>query len=54
MVTEQEMEKLKSAAWPWRHLVGIQCTKSPDVVTRTAELLDEAGENEKANHLRGL
>ena len=53
MVTEQEMEELKSSEWPWRHLVGIQCTKPPDVVTRTAELLDEAGRNYEANCLRG-
>ena len=55
MVTEQEMKELKSAVEPrrWSHLVCIQCTKPPDVVTRTAELLDEAGENEEANCLRG-
>ena len=53
MVTEQEVEELKFADWPWRYLVCIQCTKPPDVVTRTAELLAEARENEKANLLRG-
>ena len=53
MVTEQEVEELKSAVFPWGHLVGIQCTKPPDVVTRTAELLDEAGRIKEANLLRG-
>ena len=53
MVTEQEVEELKPAVWPWSYLVCIQCTKPPDVVTRTAELLDEAGQNEDANLLRG-
>ena len=42
MVTEQEVEDLKiSAERPLPHLVQIQCTKSPDVVNRTAELLAE-------------
>ena len=53
MVTEQEVEELKPAEWLWSHLVCIQCTKPPDVVTRTAELLDEAEEYGEANHLRG-
>ena len=53
MVTEQEVEELKPAVLPWRRLVCIQCTKPPDVVTRTAELLDEAGQNDQANLLRG-
>ena len=53
MVTEQEVEELKPAVMPWSHLVCIQCTKSPDVVTRTAELLDEAEDNWEANLLRG-
>ena len=41
MVTEQEMEELKPLMWPWRCLAQIQCTKPPDVVKRTAELLAE-------------
>ena len=53
MVTEQEVEELKPAVFPWIHLVGIQCTKPPDVVTRTAELLAVVGWKEKANCLRG-
>ena len=52
MVTEQEVEELKLTD-PWRRLVGIQLTKPPDVVTRTAVVLDEAGENDQANILRG-
>ena len=43
MITEQEMEKLKPLAWPWRRLVKIQYTKPPDVVKRTAEVLPEVG-----------
>ena len=54
MVTEQELEVLKPAVWPWSHLVYIQCSKPPDVVARTAELLDEMGCNSReAILLRG-
>ena len=41
MVTEQEMKELKPLGRPWKRLVLIQCTKPPDVVKRTAELLAE-------------
>ena len=56
MVTKQDLKRLKPAAQfqnVWYCLVHIQCTKTPAVVTRTAELLDEVGCNEEANHLRG-
>ena len=53
MVTEQELEDLKPAVQPWSHLVDIQCTKPPGVVTRTAELLDEVQCHREANCLRG-
>ena len=53
MLTEQEMEELKQAVWPWDRLVVILCTKPPDVVKRTAELLAEVGRDEKGKHLKG-
>ena len=53
MVTEQEMEELKTLVRPWNHLVDIQCTKPPDVVKRTAELLSEVGRHEKGKQLKG-
>ena len=53
MVTEQEMEELKQADWPWRRLAMIQCTKPPDVVKRTAELLAEVRRNEEGKQLKG-
>ena len=54
ILTEQEMEELKQADWTWDHcLVKIQCTKPPDVVKRTAELLAEAGRDEKEKQLKG-
>ena len=51
MVTKQEMEELKH--WHWDRLVQIQCTKPPDVVKRTAELLAEAGRDEEEKKLKG-
>ena len=53
MVTEQEMEELKPQWKPWDRLVDIQCTKPPDIVKRTAELLAEVGDDEKGEQLKG-
>lgn len=54
MVTEPELEDLKSCEWPWLFLVPIQCTKAPDVVRRTAVLLAEVLRNEEATLLKGM
>ena len=51
VLTEQEMEKLKPLDWD--RLVQIQCTKPPDVVERTAELLAEVGHHEEGKQLKG-
>ena len=53
MATEQEVDKLKYAISPWECLVQIQCTKSLDVVNRTAGLLAEAGCNKEEKYLKG-
>ena len=53
MVTKEEMEELKQTWWPWNCLVQIQCTKPPDVVRRTAELLAEVGRDEEEKQLKG-
>ena len=53
MVTEQEMEELKLLVRPWGHLFHIQCTKPPDVMKRTAELLVEVGCDEEGKQLEG-
>ena len=53
MVTEQEVDDLKPFTLPWYRLVQIQCTKSPDVVKRTAELLAEVGHNDGLKLLKG-
>ena len=54
MITEQELKDLKMGIIvDFNGLVCIQCTKPPDVVTRTAELLDGVNERHHANILRG-
>ena len=53
MVTEQEVKELKPAVLLWSHIVCIQCTKTPDVVKRTAELLAEVGRDEQEKQLKG-
>ena len=37
----------------WQGLVNVQCSKPPEVVTTTAEVLDELGLKEGATQLRG-
>ena len=53
MVTKQNVKDLKAAKWPWKRLVQIQCTKLPDVVKKTAELLAKVGHNDEASLLKG-
>ena len=53
MITDQDLEDLKTTYLVFNHLVCIQCTKSNDVMTRTAELLEGVNEVIKANGLRG-
>ena len=56
MLTEQEMEELKplrNHRLLWSDIVCIQCTKPPDVVKRTAELLAEVGHDEEGKELKG-
>ena len=37
----------------WQGLINVQCRKPPEVVTTTAEVLDELGLKEEATQLRG-
>ena len=53
MITERELEELKPDLFRWDRLVKIQCTKPPDVVKRTAELLAEVGRDEEGKQLKG-
>ena len=53
MLTKQEMEELKPYENHWAHIFKIQCTKPPDVMKRTAELLAEVGRGEEGKQLKG-
>ena len=53
MITEQDLEDLTKCFVTFNRLVRIQCTKPPDVMTRTAELLDDVNERHCAKKLRG-
>ena len=53
MITQQEVKDLKPFVAPWTFLAQIQCTKSPHVVNRTAELLSEVGQNRDVKPLKG-
>ena len=37
----------------WQGLVNVQCRKPPEVVSTTADVLDELGLKEEATQLRG-
>ena len=54
LVTEDEVKSMKGEE---RHLstkvVVVQCTKPPEVVARTVNVLDKCGDNEAAKLLRG-
>ena len=54
LVTENELERMKGEGGdlPYR-VVIVQCTKPPDVVTRTADVLDKHGYKLEARKLRG-
>ena len=54
LVTEDEVERMKGERWDLSdRVVVVQCTKPPEVVARTVNMLDKYGHNEEANQLRG-
>ena len=54
LVTEDEVKKMKGERGSLSDRVAlIQCTKPPEVVARTTNLLDKYGHNEEARLLRG-
>ena len=54
LVTEDEVERMKGEGRDLSYrVVCVQCTKPPEVVTRTADVLDKYGYNEEASLLRG-
>ena len=46
LVTEDEVKRMEGEG-------GVQCTKPPEVVAKTADVLDKCGYNEEAMQLRG-
>ena len=54
LVTEDEVKRMKGreASLSGR-VVLVQCTKPPEVVARTTNVLDKYGYNEEASLLRG-
>ena len=53
-MTEDDVERMKrKGGYLPDRLVNVQCTKPPEVVTRTADVLDKRGFGDEARKLRG-
>ena len=54
LVTEDEVERMKGeGGYLSDRVVNVQCTKPPEVVTRTADVLDKHEHKDTARQLRG-
>ena len=54
LVTEDDVERMIGEGGDLSdRVVNVQCTKPPEVVTRTADVLDKYGFNEATRQLRG-
>ena len=53
LVTKEEVKRMKGEGDLPGRVVHVQCTKPPEVVTRTADVLDKCGYNKSARMLRG-
>ena len=54
LVTEDEVKRMKGeGVYLSDRIVFVQCTKPPEVVDRTVNMLDKYGHNEEARWLRG-
>ena len=54
LVTEDEVKRMKGeGGFLCDRIVLVQCTKPPEVVTRSAFVLDKYGHIEEARRLRG-
>ena len=54
LMTEDDVKRTKGEGGDlFDRVVFIQCTKPPNVMTRTADVLDKYGYNEEARQLRG-
>ena len=53
-MTEDDVKRMKGEEEDlFDRVVCVQCTKPPEVVARTAIVLDKYGHNEEARRLRG-
>ena len=53
-MTEDELKRMKGEGVSLSHRVAlVQCTKPPEVVARTVNVLAKYGHNGEANQLRG-
>ena len=54
LVTEDEVKRMKGKEGDlFDRVVHVQCTKPPEVVAITVNVLDKYGHNKKARQLRG-
>ena len=54
LVTEDDVERMKGEeGYLFYRVVHVQCTKPPEVVARTADVLDKCGYIASARKLRG-
>ena len=54
LVTEDEVNRMKGeGVYLSDRVVRVQCTKPPEVVARTVNVLDKYGHNKEARQLRG-
>ena len=53
LLTEDEVKRIKGEEDLSDRVVHVQCTKPPEVVARSAIVLDKYGHNEEARRLRG-
>ena len=54
LVTEDEVKRMKGeGGFLSDRVVHVQCTKPPEVVARSAIVLDKYGHNKEARKLRG-
>ena len=53
-MTENEVKRTKGEGGPlFYRVILVQCTKPPEVVARTVNVLDKYGHDEEARWLRG-
>ena len=53
LMTKDEVQRMKGGGYLSDRVVNVQCTKPPEVVTCTTDILDKYGHNEEARQLRG-